>query len=424
LINSIAYRWFGTARQAEIRDKIVNNQKLRKRPWPTLAPKFDRRQAIQSIKFSFIYFLCGLWKEAEQLQLIVKDYICPRLGMEHPTSMRILRFLATTYWHQGRANEAADLNHQVLQAALNSLGPEHPTTLQIMDQLGVIRRLQGRYPDSEELHRNAIEGMTKTLGADHEDTLLAMDNLGQVLWSFFRFEEAKEQHLKAIAGMESHPKMGPTHEKTLSAKENLAMTYREIGGELLNDAHKLMEDVLEQRHDTLGKEQPYTLMAMCNLAWVKHSMYKLEEAETLLRKAILIAERNLGKNHSGVTVGRFRLAQVLARQKRYKEAEEIFRYILEPQRYATSARQEGHVKGDHPDRIFAMFCFVEFYEQQGKIQEAISTCEDLAQVLRKSVHPITDKVRDKRKKLDELHVQECRQSLVESSECLKTTRES
>lgn len=402
------------ARQAEIRDKIVKNQRVRRRPWPALAPRCDQRQAIQSAKFSFIYFQCGDWKEAEQLQLAVKNYCCSRLGMEHPTSMRISRFLASTYCHLGRANEAADLNHQVLQAALDSLGPEHRTTLQMMDQLGASRRLQGRYPDSEDLHRKAINGMTKTLGADHEDTLLAMDYLGQALRCSFRFEEAKEQHLKAMAGMVNHPKLGPTHERTLYAQENLASTYREIGGELLNDAHKLMEDVLKQRRDTLGKEQPYTLLAMGNLAWVKLAMNRMEEAESLLREAIPIGERNLGKDHTGVTAGRLRLAQVLAGQKRYSEAEEIFRYILEPSRYATSARQEGHVKGDHPDGIFAMFCFVEFYEQQRKFQDAINTCDELAYLLRKSVHPITERVLDKRKKLRELYDQECRDPLIES----------
>ena len=400
--------------QAEIQDKIVENQRVRKRPWPALAPRFDRRQAIESVKFSFVYFLCGAWKEAEQLQLAVKNYVCPRLGMEHPHSIRILRFLAITYHHQGRANEAADLNHQALQAVLNALGPEHPTTLQIMDQLGVVRRLQGRFHECEDLHRKAIEGMTKTLGAGHEDTLLATDNLGQALSCFFRFEEAREQHLKAKVGMVNHPKLGPTHEKTLSAKENLAMTYREIGGELLNDAHKLMEDVLQQRRDSLGKEQPFTLQAMSNLAWIKYKMNKMDEAESLLRKAIPIAERNVGKDHNAVTAGRLRLAQVLAGQKRYSEAEEIFKYILDPHRYAASARQEGHVQGDHALRILAMFYFVEFYEQQDKIQNAISTCDELAHVLTESIHPITNKVRDKRKKLSELHNQERRRSFMDS----------
>ena len=400
------------ARQAEIRDRISKKQRTSRRPWLPLKPRFDQRQALQWAKFSFIYFLCGAWKEAEQLQLAVKNYICPRFGMEHPASMRISRFLATTYWHQGRANEAAYLTNQVLEAALNSLGPEHPTTLQIMDQSGVTRRLQGRYSDSEVLHRKAIEGMTKMLGADHEDTLLAMDNLGQTLWAFFRYEEAKAQHLKATAGMVDHPKLGPTHETTLSAKENLAMTYREIGGELVNDALKIMEDVLKQRRDILGREQPFTLMAMCNLAWVKHAMNEMEEAESLLREAMPIAERNLGKDHAGVTIARLRLAQVLTGQKRYDEAEEIFRYILEPHRYAASARQEGHVKGDHPERIFAMFCFVEFYEQQEKIEDAISICDELARVLIQSVHPIANKVRDKRKELGELYDQERRRSLI------------
>ena len=402
------------ARQAEIRNRIIKKQRMSRRPWLPLAPQFDRRQALQLAKFSFVYFLCGAWEEAEQLQRAVQGYICPRFGMEHPASMQISCFLATTCWHQGQANEAANLMDEVLEAALNSLGPEHPTTLQIMDQLGVIRRLQGRYSDSEVLHRKAIERMTKRLGADHEDTLLAMDNLGQTLWAFFRYEEAKEQHLKAYAGMANHPKLGPTHETTLSAKEHLAMTYREIGGELLNDALKLMEDVLEQRRETLGKEQPFTLMAMCNLAWVKHAMNEMEEAERLLREAMPIAERNLGKDHAGITSARLRLAQVLTGRRRYNEAEEIFKYILEPQRYAASARQEGHVKGDHPERILAMFCFVEFYEQQDKIEDAISTCDELARVLIESVHPIANKVRDKRKKLGELQDQERRRSLVES----------
>ena len=394
------------ARQMEIREKVIQKQMASRRPWLPLGTRFDQRKALQSAKFSFVYFLCGAWKEAEQLQLDVMNYLCPKFGMEHPASMRISRFLATTYLHRGRTNEAAYLINQVLEAALNSLGPEHPTTLQIMDQLGVIRRLQGRYSESEDLHRTAIEGMTNRLGADYEDTLLATDNLGQTLWCFFRYEEAKEQHLKAIAGMVNHPRLGPTHEATLSAKEHLAMTYCEIGGQLLKDALKIMEGVLNQRRETLGKEQPYTLMAMSNLAWVKHAMNEMEEAEGLLRKAILIAEGILGMDHPGITAARLRLAQVLAGQKRYDEAEAIFKYILEPHRYAASARQEGHVKGDHADRIFAMFTLVEFYERQDKIEDAINTCDELARVLKNSVHPIANKVRDKRNKLGELRVQE------------------
>ncbi|MCJ1366415.1 hypothetical protein MMC16_005543 [Acarospora aff. strigata] len=178
-------------RQSQIRARIEENKKLSKRPWPALSPRFDRRQALESAKFSLVYSQCGLWKEAEQLQLAVKNYICPLLGMEHPTSMRIALALSATYWQQARANEAADLQDEVFQACEKSLGPDHPTTLKVMDTLGTSRSLQGRYQEAEKLHRQAIEGMTKAKGAEHEDTLLAVDHLGAVMLWFFRYEEVK-----------------------------------------------------------------------------------------------------------------------------------------------------------------------------------------------------------------------------------------
>jgi hypothetical protein len=65
-----------------------------------------------------------------------------------------------------------------------------------------------------------------------------------------------------------------------------------------------------------------------------------------------------------------------------------------------------------------MWCFVDFSEQQGKFEDAIRTCDELSHLLVKSVHPITHKVRDKRKKLQELHDQPHRgssESLTEST---------
>jgi tetratricopeptide (TPR) repeat protein len=398
------------ARKEEIREKILENQHARTKLWPVVKPKSDliitdRHRAEQAAKFSYIYFICGCWDEAEQLQEAVRDFLVPNLGLEHYASIRISRFLASTYWLKGRFNDAGDLSEQVLQAAVTSLGEEHHTTLQIKDNLGTIRNYQGRFQDAEDLFEQAIEGMKKTLGSNHQDTLCAIDNLGQCYWNYFAFEKAKDQHLKAIEGMKSHPNMGPTHEKTLLAKENLAMAYEKIGGEYLQTAHHLMEEVLNERSKILGRDQPYTLLAMSNLAYIKHAMGDHVGAENLIRKGMPIAERNLGKDHHGVLSAQRRLAEILAAQKRYQEAEDIFRRLLDPNKYVGGTRKEGPVKGDHKDRIYTLYLFVLFWEQQGKIKEALATCEEACEVLEESKHPIAQFAKDKRKDLRLLYGQ-------------------
>lgn len=84
-----------------------------------------------------------------------------------------------------------------------------------------------------------------------------------------------------------------------------------------------MEHVLEQRKKKLGREQPYTLQAICNLARIKSSLDQVDQAEELIRAALPIAQRNLGENHFGTLAGKVHLSQVLVRRKRYSEAEDI-----------------------------------------------------------------------------------------------------
>ena len=195
--------------------------------------------------------------------------------------------------------------------------------------------------------------------------------------------------------------LDPNHLKTLTAKENLAMAYLEIGGESLSTANKLMEEVLEQRRERLGKEQPYTLMAISNLALIKTALNHTTEAEQMLLAAIPIAERNLGVDHFGTLAGRFRLARVYVRQQRYAEAEDIFTNVVQRHRYASALRKDG----DHPLRILAMYHLMLCYQQQKKIDGAIRICDELSQVLRVSVHPIAQQVRDKREELRGLYNQ-------------------
>jgi tetratricopeptide (TPR) repeat protein len=366
------------------------------KPTPDTVVK-DRFQARQAAKFSYIYFICGHFEEAQELQEVVRDYLVPNLGLEHELSMRVSLFLAKTYWlGGGRFNDAAMLTEQVLKAAKRELGDQHGTTLGVMDELGTIRNYQGRFREAEELLQEAVKGRTMVYGSEHQDTLSSIDNLGQVYWSMFDWERARQLHLKAIEGMEKHAQMGSDHEKTLYAKENLAMTIRELGAAYYEEAHALLEEVVEKRTKLMGKESPWTLMAKSNLAYVKHSMGNHTEAETILRTGLVVADRNLGRDHHGVLATRRRLAEILTAQKKYDEAEKIYIELLDLKLYEGGLREDGAIKGDQKDRIFSLYQFVTFWETQNKVDVALKYCEHLCEILKDSVHPIADLSKKKR----------------------------
>ena len=330
--------------QAEIRQKYSKNQlRARLRVFPMIKPVSDLfvtncHQALQAIKFSCVYFLCGYFQEAQALQEAARDFLLANLGLEHPLSLRALLLLAKTYWAGGRRfDDAATLTEQALRTAKKLYGDRHSTTLNAINELGIIRLHQGRFAEAELLLQQAIKGRTELHGPNHQNTLCSIDNLGQVYWSMSSCEAAKFQHLKAIAGMESHCEMGPDHEKTLAARENLALAYRELGQAHYQTAHDIMEEVVQKRSKLMGEESPFTLMARSNLAYIKHAMGANLEAEEMIRRDLPVATRNLGSDHPGVLAMKRRLADILAAQEKNGQAEKLVVQVLDGATYV-----DGH----------------------------------------------------------------------------------
>ena len=55
------------------------------------------------------------------------------LGQQHPDTLTSMANLASTYWNQGRWQEAEELEVQVMETSLRVLGQEHPDTLTSME---------------------------------------------------------------------------------------------------------------------------------------------------------------------------------------------------------------------------------------------------------------------------------------------------
>lgn len=408
--------------------EISKSELIRKVAGIDLAPKptLRQREALELAKFSRVYMECTLWKEAEDLQLRVKEYVCEKLGPDHPRAMPISLFLAATYMAQTRANEAATLQDHVLQVYMKSLGPDHPKIHKMMITLGATQVLQGKllaalevhqeavkrmevsFQDQSEnviayfdeaiedlevvsqakldqavrLHGETIRKMKRISGTEPEDLFFAWGNLGRVMWRYFRYGEAKRYYKKSALGL--LVLLGPTHSRTQDALQDIAMSYLDFEGEPLDGksehldaALAILQKLLEQRRKMLGEESPYTLLALGNMARIECARGNLEEAERSFRHILPIAARTMGEDHFGTIAGRLHFAQVFVRQGRYDEAEKILTKIIHKSRYKFAA-QEG---GDHPERFAALWYLMRCYERHGKVDDALFQAKELLNAL-------------------------------------------
>lgn len=352
-LKSLVFPHIENVRKAQkiIHERIAENQKTRKRSWLVswLAPPVvsSGMQPLEWVKFSLVYLHIGNWEEAEKLQLPVQKLAAERLGLDHPKTIDITLLLSVTYGLQSRYISAANLQRQVLEACRRIYGHDHPKALKVTDILGATCLNQSRISEAQRLHEEAIQGMTDVLGAEHEDTLLAVDNLGKVMSRYFYHDKAKDLHEKAFNGMKKT--LGPDHAHTLQTMEHLALSHMYL--ENLEVAQEIAEQVLERREKKFGREHPYTLMIKLTMARIKNARNETDEAEAIIRTGLPVAIRNLGENHLGVHLARTWLSQVLVKQQRYAEAEEILVSVVNQHKYEGSRREDG----DHLDRIQALW---------------------------------------------------------------------
>jgi hypothetical protein len=71
------------------------------------------------------------------------------------------------------------------------LGEEHPDTLTSLNRLAAVLRHQGRYEEAEEMNRRALKGREKMLGKEHPDTLISVSSLASVLRQQGRYERQR-----------------------------------------------------------------------------------------------------------------------------------------------------------------------------------------------------------------------------------------
>ena len=353
----------------EIEGRFRKNQSERKGLPLAVRSYMDEKDAVAMAKYGLVFSQCGMFDDAVKLQRDASEVASRELGASDPSTIRVQLTLASTYWQLGEGKLAADLQEACLENMSELLREDHPQRLRTMDSLGESRWMQGRYDEAIELHTRAINGFTTLLGPQDENTCRAKDHLGRVESKFYRYEHAHELHLEAIKGLTAT--LGEEHLDTIIAKDNLAQACLGLGESHLDEARTLAEKVIEVRTRKLGRNHPYTLWSVLNLAQVKGAQGHYAEAENDIKRGLHVALKTLSGNHVGVLWARMHLGWVYHLSDRDDAAIEELKDVIELQ-----AKLPTAVRGMHPDRLAATLMLSECYGKVGKRDEAIAACRE------------------------------------------------
>ncbi len=292
------------------------------------------------------------------------------VGPDHPSTVEAMNNLGVCHWRAGRVQEALALFQEALQKYKARVGPDHPNTLKCMQNLAAAYEQAGRPQEAIPLFEEALQNTKAKLGPNHPDTLLYMNNLAGAYQSAGRLAESLQLYEEAL--QKEKGSLGPDHPDTLQTMINLSLAYHAAGR--MPEALPLVEEVAQKSKVRFGPDDPATLRAMANLAgayshagrhaeselllrqvlssqrksgatntmdliFLAGTLQKLGkcllvlnkplEAETLYREAFEVSRKLWGGDNSKVAPTVLSLIDLLAREKKYDDAEKLFAELLD-----------------------------------------------------------------------------------------------
>ena len=331
-------------------------------------------QTTEMERFAWVYAENGLWKQARMLQRQVIDFRVRVLGRRHEDTIRAQCSLRSTYWNLFEIKSAVEVQLQVLQSrwwsrpslaywiAWPPWKPNHISYLLALNDLTHTLWLAGKRDLSKMAGERAVKGLMKHLGPEDPKTLTAMFNLAR---TYLHLGDQKTSHRLLLQVLVKRKHFfGLNHPDTLTTRNEVGMSLC-AGRRHLAAAERLVTNVLKCRRKILGEEHAYTLWSVNDLSKVLCERGRLQNAVRILEETIPVAIRTLGEDHIGVSMTRSNLARAYSLSKRWTEAEENLRLLL------------NQIPSEHPDWFHAMSGYIHVQMKLGHVKDAENISIDI-----------------------------------------------
>ena len=231
--------------------------------------------------------------------------------------------LAIVLGELGRYSDALDYWDDVAQHHSARLGPEHPDTLDALTWKAWAFGRNNQPEPAESLLRQVITLQHKNLPVDALAIAATETQLASVLQQKGDNKEAEELFRKVLATRERL--MGPSHRLIANSKDNLGKFLRER--QRVDEAEKLLVEALAMREKELGPKDPEVAISLTNVAdlWRDYRPARYADAETYLRRALEIDKTEWGSEDREVVADLYRLGEILRLNMKHAEAETVLR---------------------------------------------------------------------------------------------------
>ncbi len=339
--------------------------------WPQSC---DSEAMSAAAELGVLYHRLGRHDEAEALLKAVLDARLETYGEEHPATLSSLNHLADLYFGIGRIDMVEPLDRRTLEIRRRVLGPDHPDTLRSMNALAATLFNQARYTDAVPLFSEGLEIRRRTLGDSHPDTLTLANNLAAVYLELGRYDEAETLLREVVEGRTRV--LGAHHDNTAMSVHNLGVTLAQLGR--YAEAEAELRRAVELRQELPGGPRSL-LFSKSYLADVLRVQKRYREAEILYRET-LVAQRGVCGHDDGQTLKTASgLAELHSLQGELDAAEALLDEVLE-----TQLRVRGE---EHPDTLQSLTTLAHVRNEQGRFDEALELCDRAIEAGSRSLGP-------------------------------------
>ncbi|KAF3938967.1 hypothetical protein ABW19_dt0202954 [Dactylella cylindrospora] len=297
-----------------------------------------------------------------------------QVGEDDSESLVIASHVAAILTAQGKYPEAISEYRRVLGQE-KRLGKSDGTVLETRQQLARVLRESGEYTEALSLLEQVRDERYKQLGRDHPLSLEAVHAISRILEIQGEYERALSGHKLVYEGQKEA--LGEGHYSTLETLSGIASTYERLGK--YPDALECYEEVLRRLKAIFGEQEdhPWILFMFSGIADVLMRQQRYKEAEEMYKNAYA-GFQNLKMGIDGEFPTATNIARALCNQGRYEEALDF-----------CMKAQEGlkELGKHHILMLTAKACAANILEEQKEYEQALLFYEEVLEGYQKTQGP-------------------------------------